>query len=266
MKCILTVAMLLPLLALTSSASAADFTDPLKASGPRSFMIKPYAEGSHFELLTAPGQITEISMEAGERIQSIAAGDTARWTIAETLSGSGADEKTHVLIKPLSAGLSTNLLIMTDRRVYRLYLTSREGRGMSGLRWTYPQDNMVRNVPPRQVPQCTSAISSGIAIEKLNFNYVISGDVVLWRPLRAFDDGRQTWIEFSDNLHQGAAPPLFLVGDSGKPELVNYRVTGRFYVVDRLFQAAELRMGTKPQKIVQIRQHAVPSNAKGEKR
>lgn len=266
MKCVLAVAMLLPLLALNSSVAAANSPNRSGGSGPWSFEIKPYAEGSHFELLTAPGQITEISLEPGERLHSLAAGDTARWTIADTLSGSGADAKTHVLIKPLSAGLATNLLIMTDRRVYRLYLTSREGRGMSGLRWTYPQNDIVRTVELRQIPHSANAISSGVAIEKLNFNYVISGDIVSWRPLRAFDDGRQTWIEFSQSLHQGEAPPLFLVGEGGEPELVNYRVAGRFYVVDRLFSAAELRMGTKPQKIVHIRQHAVPSNKKGEKR
>ena len=81
---------------------------------------------------------------------------------------------------------------------------------------------------------------------------MISGDRPAWRPLRAFDDGRQTFIEFPTDLGTGEAPPLFLVDAKGTAQLVNYRVQGRYYVVDRLFAAAELRLGLKRQDIVRI--------------
>ncbi len=48
------------------------------------------------------------------------------------------------------------------------------------------------------------------------------------------------------------APPLFLLGSKGEAELVNYWVRGRYYIVDRLFDRAELRLGTKPQQVVRI--------------
>ena len=39
-------------------------------------------------------------------------------------------------------------------------------------------------------------------------------------------------------------PPLFIIGPAGKTsELVNYRVRGSHMIVDRLFAAAELRLG-----------------------
>lgn len=248
------------------AACVAANTEAAARSRSASVAIMPYAESAHFELVTAPGQISEITLEPGEHLQSIAAGDTARWIISDTLSGTGQDEKAHVLIKPFSAGLSTNLLIMTDRRVYRIYVTSREGRGMSGLRWTYPDNGLIRKIEGRSFARPEAAISSGIAVERLNFSYAISGDDVTWRPLRAFDDGRQTWIEFSDGLGQGEAPPLFIVGEAGEPELVNYRVKGRYYIVDRLFTAAELRMGSEPQKIVKIARQASSTPRKGERR
>ncbi|GLV24667.1 hypothetical protein TomTYG45_11080 [Sphingobium sp. TomTYG45] len=86
----------------------------------------------------------------------------------------------------------------------------------------------------------------------LNFDYAISGDRSRWRPLRAFDDGRQTFIEFPPALAQGDAPPLFLLGPDGKAELVNYRLRERYYIVDRLFSVAELRLGLKKQEVVRI--------------
>ena len=60
----------------------------------------------------------------------------------------------------------------------------------------------------------------------------------------------------ADSRHRdsgtGEAPPLFLVDGKGTAQLVNYRVQGRYYVVDRLFEAAELRLGLKRQDVVRI--------------
>jgi type IV secretion system protein VirB9 len=95
-------------------------------------------------------------------------------------------------------------------------------------------------------------VAAGVAVDQLNFDYRIEGDNVPWRPIRAFDDGRQLFIEFAPSLAQGEAPPLFVTGDKGQAELVNYRIRGHYYVVDRLFAAAELRMGEKRQQVVRI--------------
>jgi len=43
-----------------------------------------------------------------------------------------------------------------------------------------------------------------------------------------------------------------VIGPDGKSALVNYRVRGTTYTVDRLFAAAELRLGTAPQRVVRI--------------
>ena len=66
-----------------------------------------------------------------------------------------------------------------------------------------------------------------------------------WKPVRAFDDAAQVFIEFPAGISQGEMPPLFVTGAAGDAELVNYRVQGRYMVVDRLFAAAELRLGDR---------------------
>ena len=83
---------------------------------------------------------------------------------------------------------------------------------------------------------------------------LIEGDSAPWRPLRAFDDGRQVFIEFPRGIGQGEMPPLFVVGPEGNTsEFVNYRVRGHHMIVDRLFAAAELRFGSgREQKRVRI--------------
>ena len=53
-------------------------------------------------------------------------------------------------------------------------------------------------------------------------------------------------------MPEGEAPPLFVTGADGRSELVNYRLKGHYYVVDRLFAAAELRLGERRQQVVRI--------------
>lgn len=83
-----------------------------------------------------------------------------------------------------------------------------------------------------------------MALERLNFDYRIAGDKPAWRPVRVFDDGERTLITFPSDIARGEMPPLFLIGQGGAPELINYRVSGRYLVVDRLFGKAKLRLGS----------------------
>ena len=170
----------------------------------------------------------------------------------DTTSGSGANRRTHILVKPSAPGLKTNLVISTDRRVYHLALESTERTAMAALSWNYPQDELMAIERATADIEAQRPIAEGLALDRLNFDYRISGDDPVWRPLRAFDDGRQTFIAFPARISDGEAPPLFVTGAKGAAQLVNYRMRGDYYVVDRLFEAAELRLGEKNQDVVRI--------------
>src|SRR3546814_5143801 len=85
-----------------------------------------------------------ISLQQGEMLVSVASGDTVRWVIGDTSSGSGPTKRTHILVKPSLTGLSTNLLIMTDRRAYHLALVSTGRTALTGISWSYPEDEIGR--------------------------------------------------------------------------------------------------------------------------
>lgn len=244
-------------------ANKAALREPVKSGFLNAMQVYPYSEGALFRLFAAPERVSDIALQPGETLTSVAAGDTVRWTIGDTTSGSGEGRRTHILVKPFAPRLSTNLVITTDRRVYHVQLTSTASTAMTSIRWSYPQDELQALTRQRAEAEAAMPVSTGIAIEQLQFNYRISGDTPAWRPLRAFDDGRQTWIEFPADLATGEAPPLFLLGDKGKAELVNYRVAGRYYVIDRLFAAAELRLGARRQKIVRINRIGKNSAGRG---
>lgn len=219
--------------------------------------VYPYTEGALYRLYASPGQVSDVALQPGEELVSVSAGDTVRWVVGDTISGSGNTARAHVLVKPISSGIRTNLMIATDRRTYHLELESVEGGYMAALSWRYPADELAglaaRN--ERAVAREAGSIGNGLTLEGLNFDYRMSGDSPAWKPVRVFDDGRQVFIQMPENIMATDMPPLFVLGEDGDAELVNYRVRSNYYVVDRLFRAAELRLGTSNQTVVRISRH-----------
>lgn len=229
------------------TANAAARIEPVKDGFINAMQVYPFTKGALYQVYTAIGQITDIALQPGEDLIGpgpVAAGDTVRWIIGDTESGAGADRQIHILVKPTRPDLTTNLLINTDRRTYHLELRSGETTYMASVSWQYPQDQLIalhrRNADAVQA----MPVAGGVDLAAISFRYAIEGDEPPWRPLRAFDDGRQAFIEFPRGIGQGEMPPLFIVGAEGdSSELVNYRVRGHYMIVDRLFAAAELRFG-----------------------
>ena len=208
----------------------------------------PWTDGALYQVYTAPGQVTDIALQEGEQLVGpgpVAAGDTARWIIGDTVSGGGPTARVHILVKPTRPDLSTNLVINTSRRTYHLELRATASTYMASVSWTYPQDQLIALRSANAAAAASTPVATGLDLATLNFRYRIEGDRVPWKPVRAFDDSAQVFIEFPAGISQGEMPPLFVTGAAGDAELVNYRVQGRYMVVDRLFAAAELRLGDR---------------------
>jgi type IV secretion system protein TrbG len=230
-----------------SQANAAARVQPVRDGFINAMQVYPFTEGALYQVYCAVGQITDIALQPGEQLVGsgpVAAGDTVRWIIGDTQSGAGTTQQVHILVKPTRTELLTNLVINTDRRTYHIELRAEEKTYMASVSWQYPQDQLIALRRQNVEAQATQPLATGVDLAHVNFRYEIEGDRAPWRPLRAFDDGRQVYIEFPSGIAQGEMPPLFVVGPEGKTsELVNYRVHANYMIVDRLFAAAELRFG-----------------------
>jgi P-type conjugative transfer protein TrbG len=255
-----------PAIARVAAANRAATQEPLAQAFVNAVQVYPFSDGTIYQVYTAPGAVTDIALQPGEGLISVATGDTVRWVIGDTTSGAGTDKRTHILVKPFTSGLATNLVITTDRRSYHLQLTATSRTAMAALSWTYPADQLIALRRAAEQTAAATPVAEGLSVDSLHFNYVVSGDQPAWRPLRAFDDGRQTFVEFPASIAVGEAPPFFIIGPTGEAELANYRVRGRFYVIDRIFDLAELRLGTKKQQIVRISRIAEGGAARKGKR
>ncbi|MGY8632088.1 P-type conjugative transfer protein TrbG [Bradyrhizobium sp. 14AA] len=230
------------------TANSAARVEPRKRGYFNAAQIYAYSPGALYQVYAAPGQITDIALEEGEQLTGsgpIAAGDTVRWVVGDTESGNGDTRRVHILVKPTRASIETNLIVNTDRRTYLIELRSRERPYMPSVAWYYSETarEQSRSVALKPIlPDPTQRMS----------RYAIEGDSPPWRPLAAYDDGRKVYVEFPQGIVQGEMPPLFVIGPHGKTELVNYRAYGNVLIVDRLFAAAELRLGGEHQQKVRI--------------
>ena len=209
-----------------------------------------YDPGRLYEVWTAPLRVTTLSLAPGETIVSKAAGDTVRWQIGETTSGQGAGQRAHVMIKPLRRGLETNLVLTTNQRVYLVELKSGAPETFNAaVAW-----DLGAVVPPAAAETAPKPEPLATPAGPLDARFRIEprGRRPTWTPTAVMTDGVRTFLTFPADLAAREAPALFVVGPGGETQLVNYRQQGGLWVVDRVFDAAELRVGDKRPQIVRI--------------
>ena len=85
--------------------------------------------------------------------------------------------------------------------------------------------------------------ADGVNFDTLYTRYtIIDKNRVDWKPDAVFDDGNKTYIRMP--LRFSETPAFYIYLDK-KETLSNYRVKGRYYIVDRLFDRAYLKIGNK---------------------
>jgi type IV secretion system protein VirB9 len=217
-----------------------------------------YNYGDHIpKIVCRPNRITDIALQPGEKVTAVHAGDTARWQVNPAKSGAGEAETVHVIIKPLAPDISTNLLVMTDRRTYNLDLVSSNREFIPSVRFSYP-DDAIRNwnafiADNRAKRQNELVLTEGanLSPDDLYFGYeVVKGKEAPWKPVRIFDDGSKTYIEMPSKYRSMEAPVL-LFYEGQQQKLVNYRVKDRFYVVDRIMTKRAVLIAGKTRVIIE---------------
>ncbi len=234
---------------------------PLPENWINAITVYDYMEGALFQVYLTPNRTTDILFAPGEQLISSSAGDTLRWIVGETESGSGKDKRSHLLVKPKHINIDTNLTVTTDRRTYYLELHSTKNKAyMAAVQWNYPNDRFVKKYQKTRKVERKKAekILQITDLTSMNFDYKFKTfedeEDIEWFPVRAFDDGKKTFIQFPSDMKYRQAPVLYVLSNetNRKPQIVNYRVQDGFYVVDRIFQAAVLMEGTKAQRKVTI--------------
>jgi type IV secretion system protein VirB9 len=227
--------------------------------GPDGRVLFSYGAGLP-TVVCAPLRVYMIELQTGEKLVGEPhIGDSVRWNVSPALYGEGNSTTSIIVLKPSMPGLDTNLLITTDRCAYYLRLISKPEDYVARVAFAYPDDEsddrkwQQHQAELQRQEEERSHIENlpEAAADSLHFNYRLKGGDENIRPVRVFDDGKKTYIQMPPQAANRELPVLVVIGANKKPEMVNYRVKGSTYVVDRLFERAQLVLGTgkKAQKV-----------------
>jgi type IV secretion system protein TrbG len=218
-------------------------------------VLYPYGEEPEPVIDCEPLRTTDIQLQPGETITDVAMGDTERWMATPAASGDPRNSLPHLAVKPQVPGITTNLTIYTTKHIYHVMLRSRGNHAMQEVEFYYPDELLTAMTeadaaaasakqqaadPPSDSENVVKVASVDPA--QLNFAYTLLGPNVPWKPIRAFDDGSHVYIQMPAGMKTSEAPALLINAASGT-QMVNYRVKGNYYVVDRLFSQAILVSG-----------------------
>jgi type IV secretion system protein TrbG len=254
--------------------------------GPDGRVLYVFGQGMPV-MVCAPLRVCAVELQTGEHLESQPQiGDSRRWEITPVMSGSGLDQTPLLVVKPIEAGLETDLIIPTDRRTYVVRLISDPMRFISRLAFQYPADDRAKWATFEAQQDAATRDAEAVAEQKraeedqakdkqagvlpmaenaldnLYFDYKLSGDPA-YRPERVLDDGLHTYLIYPNDGRFRELPTLLMLVN-GKTELVNFRVDGTRYIVDRLFDKAILVVGVgKKQTRVTITRATPYSGAAG---
>jgi P-type conjugative transfer protein TrbG len=202
------------------------------------------------QISCSPLHTCDIALQPGEKVTGVYPGDTARWLFEEALSH---DQQMHVIFKPKEPDIATNTIITTSRRTYHLDLVSKKEVSPKPVSFYYPDDflqswqNLQDAAKTLIKEEQSQTAANAEKFNHLNFNYHLETSLLSekprWTPQRVFNNGKQVYVEMPSASETIPLPALFIIGKTGEPELVNYRIRKPYYIIDQLFQKAVLVSG-----------------------
>lgn len=167
------------------------------------------------------GYSTHIEFSPFETIQNIAMGDSEAWDIAPTGN--------HIFLKPKAEKASTNMTIITNKRVYNFDLNAKNPLGKRYIQsknmdyqinFIYPDEEAQKQKNQQEALKLTQALHHDTTPIPINWNYWSKGTAQI-NPIKVFDDGRFTYITFTQ---QGNIPAIYMLDDDNQESLLNSHI------------------------------------------
>jgi len=218
-------------------------------------VIFPFGEAQP-TVICAPLMICDIELEQGEKALNIIVGDTVQWKFEGARSGPEGSIP-HILVKVKREGLQTTMVVTTDRRTYHILLKSNARKYMARVGFDYgfntstvlesmasiPQPVTVTPEPVKVV-EFVPTLPGFKSVDELDFGYDIKASrKVKFKPLRVFNDGVKTYIEFDEDVVNSELPIFQVKGSDKNRAIVNSRFVDNRFIVDQVFDEGILIFG-----------------------
>jgi type IV secretion system protein VirB9 len=173
----------------------------------------------------------DIQLEAGEIVHEASMADR-RWQVDVLFEGEAPRETPHVAIYPQDIGLKATLVVTTNRRTYHIRLISRAASDntptTTKISFIYPEDIRDRFAAARARQEQSHAAARPAAtmtppptkaptaarLTTAVFAYALDGRAP-WKPVRVYNDGERTMIDFPDAVRNTELPSLLILRTEG---------------------------------------------------
>lgn len=229
--------LLLALLLAVVATPAAAQVSPQPGSGDPRIQSVEYNAEQVVILQAAPGFQVSVEFAPDERIENVALGDSGAWQATPNKRGD------HLFVKPIQPGVTTNMTVLTDSRLYAFEL-----RGLFG-----PQSDMAYTVRFRYPGTARTAADGSEAAagtQPARGRYRLSGDRAI-RPNGIDDDGARTYIEWAA---ESPLPAVYSVDAKGKEALVNGNMRDGIFVIDSVVPRLVFRLDRQIARAVRVPQ------------
>lgn len=218
--------------------SDVSYTQDAVNSQGNSTMVFSYSPNQLYKIYCRMGFITDLAFKKGETINYVGGGDTAGWSISKT----NVDGVEHLLVKPVVETGTTNFFIATDKHTYQLIVNSSNWYNPM-VKWVYGQETITENLLEKKKNERVITGNVNVSnITDMDFNYVVSGNGN--KPELIFSDGEKTYLKFKSIKNKQV--PIFVRAKNRKEmSLVNYTVKDNYYIIDKVFDVAQIRESDK---------------------
>lgn len=205
------------------------------------------------KVICSPIRVCDIALQEGEKITDVpSTGDSVRWDISKSVSGTNEKKINHVVVKPKDVDIETNLIVRTDRRIYHIELVSRsDGEYINQVAFYYPneiqdtwRDEELKDTEEKtQVSAQKEVAECAADIDHFDASYEIKGGTNTTKPKLVYNNGVKTCILMPDEAKGWEAAAFVIIGKDDKKQLTNYRVKKQWYIIDKVFEHGALLIG-----------------------
>lgn len=230
----LAAALLAAALSLTAVPASAQVR-PQPGSGDRRLQTIDYSADQVVVLEVAAGYQLTVELAPDEQIENVAVGDSGAWQVTANRRGD------RLFIKPLQSGVTTNMTVITNARLYAIDLVplmSPSAEMAYTVRFNYP-DAEASGAGGGEEAEAEAPIEG---------RYRVSGARSL-QPSRIGDDGQHTYIEWPADR---PIPAVYAVGADGEESLVNGMMRDDVYVIDSVVPRLVFRIARQTARAVRV--------------
>lgn len=214
-----------------------------------------YRENKIYEVHTQIFRTTIIKLEPGEEMVEVPyISEPDVWRISRGVGYTEGIPTQLLMVKPDYSGLTSTFIVVTNKRIYQIELSSYYDHYMPMCQWVYEND--IRDAVSwieyqEKQKQEKEEIRKQKELEAkkdyTSYDYKITySKKPVWCPINVYDDGQKTYIILDEKCLNMTLPAVF----NKNKEIINFNVDKNKIIINQLIEKVTLKLGKDKVKVM----------------